>query len=307
MRTLATFLALLAATSTPFAQSINANFEVDEQGWTSHSVGYAVDSEEVVELFVGWSKMVPPLADRGGMAFFGKDHGSDLFLYIQKEVDGLSPNTNYNVVFNMDWVGRMEPSTSPVFIKISALHHEPELTDETGVMEASFKKGNVGRHSREFALIGRLTPDPLDYTFIFVRNFHNYNNAFSVNTDENGRLFLIIGVESESGDIDNIFLNTLRVLFFENGAARKISNIDPSLMRFRADKENNLVFFESDYNDDIEKVIIYTDDNHLVKLYTFSNPIAYRAFRSADLTSGTYRIEFVLNDGRIINKSYIVE
>ncbi len=295
-------LCLLAQVT--FAQSVNANFEVDEEGWTPHFTGYPVGGEETYELSAKWSKMISPLNQQGGISFSGKNYSKTLFLYIQKEINDLLPNTNYQVMFNMDWLCRMEPSAAPITVKIGVSTQEPELS-ESSLVEPSFKKGEIGKDGRDFSVIGTLKPNEFGYPF--QQNMQNYDKAFLVNTDDEGRLFLMIGVEPENDDVADIFLNTLRVVLAENGEAREISNISSSSVIFYPNMTNDVISFESDYNSEIEMVNIYTADNHLIKIYTFRDPFANRAFYTTDLLSGVYRIEFVLQDGRTINKSYTVE
>ncbi len=304
MKKITIILSLLFVTTGLFAQSVNANFEIDEQGWKPYFTGYPVGGEAGYELSVKWSKLIAPLDSQGGISFFGKNYSNQLFLYIQKEINGLLPNTNYQVMFNMDWLCQLDASALPITVKIGVVNQEPTFS-ETGLVEASFKKGEIGRNGRDFSIIGRLIPNEFGYPF--PENFQNYDNAFLVNTDNSGRLFLMIGIEPEGGPVANVFLNTLRVVLAENGEAREISNISPSSVVFYPNLTNDIIFFESDYNSEIEMVNIYSKDNHLMKVYTFQDPFADRAFRTTDLTSGTYRIEFVLIDGRTINKSYIVE
>ena len=224
MKVLTTIFSLLFATFTLFAQSVNANFEVDEQGWTSHFTGYPASEESYSRLSVEWSKIIPPFASRGGLSFVGRNYGNPIFLYIQKEVEGLLPNTNYRVMFNMDWIYQMEPETVPIFVKVGALNKEPELTDLCEIV-ASFDKGKIGQDGRDFKVVGQLTPNEFGYPF--RKNLQNYENTLSVDTDAEGRLFLMIGIEPESGDTENVFLNTLRVVLAENGAAQEVSNILP--------------------------------------------------------------------------------
>ena len=303
MRTLATILILSTASFALFAQSVNANFRSDEQGWMPRFAGYSPNAEGC-DRCIEWSIIMPPFEDKNGLSFYGKNCGTELFLYIQKEVDGLSPNTNYRLFFNTDWIYQMDSTASPVFVKAGAVAQEPEHFG-IDVMKPSFRRGDIGQNGRDISVIGQLTPDR------DRENLQNFEDPFFANTDENGRLFLMLGVESESGIFENIFLNTLRIVLAENGAAREVPNVDTPEVSvpivFHSNETNDTIFFESDYNDDIEMLNIYTQDNHLIKVYMFRNPDDTRAFRVEGLESDTYRIEFVLADGRTINKLYTIE
>ena len=295
MKKTTTIFGLLIATFVLSAQSINANFEVDKEGWTSH------------QSTVKWSNLFSPMADRGGISF-SRENQNEGFLFIEKEVADLLPNRNYRVIFNMNWLAWLETSASPIVVKVGA--------------------------SNDFIVAGRLTPNPNGYPFL--QNVNNFNNAFFVNTDHQGRLFLMIGIETENEKIEQVYLNTLRVLLRENGEARDISpveilsNVETTLptesivtneIIFEIDEtisenitaevvfvtaENGFVFFESDYNDEVEMVNIFKDD-HLMKVFRFRNPTENRAFQTTGLPPATYRIEFVLFDGRTINELLTIE
>jgi hypothetical protein len=292
----------LIATSTLFSQVINANFEEDKQGWTSHQS-------------VEWTKLFSQLSDRGGLSFSGENPDGNTFLFIQKEITKLKPNTNYRIVFNMNWVAWLDASASPIIVKVGATNQKPTISEK----------------GREFIVAGQLTPDKQGRPFL--QNVQNYNNVFFVNTDRHGRLFLVVGIETPNEIIEKIYINTVRGRFRENGEARviayggmdistnknvalnenfsetiseKISEITTTVV-FVPNAENDLVFFKSDYNNEIEMVNIYTEDNHLMKFFSFRNPSDDRAFQTKGLTPGPYRIEFLLSDGRVINEKFTVK
>jgi hypothetical protein len=374
------FLLMSFALFSQNVRSVNANFQDNNQGWEGHFLGifearetrlesgsrsYEINNEPIIK----WSSLLPPMDHRYGISFSGKNYGNDvrdhsfvremnynvdLLLFIQKEVAGLKPNTNYRVTFNMNWVCQLEPSASPIFVKVGAINQEPmvsvvtaELSDlnvykiydaRVGETPVKLDRGEIGRNGRDLIVAERITPSPSGH--LFLQNANNLENPFFVNTDDKGRLFLMIAVETEGEKIENVFLSTLRILLAENGEAREMSNVDnlsKAVVSTNEDKEditivdeenpekvvvetileetseivfipreNNLVFFESEFNNLVEMVNIYTEDNHLMKLFSFRNPSAERVFQTMGLSPGTYRIEFILNDGRIINKMYII-
>jgi hypothetical protein len=323
-----TFFALFTTSLMLSAQTFNANFETDNDGWTS------LQSIERTKLFA-------QLEDRYGLAFFGHNQNKNIPLFIQKKVENLKPNTNYRVIFNMNWLARLDVFASPIVVKVGAIQQEPttKIIDldnpDDDIIRYNFDQGEIGRNGRDFIVAGQLTPNENGHPFL--KNIHNFNNPFFVNTDENGRLFLMIGIESENEFFTDIFLTTVRVLLRENGVAREIQDVEKNsneeisiekneplndffldlidkeideittTVVFIPNAENELVFFKSDYNNDIEIVNIYTDDNHLMIFFSFRNPSVDRAFSTKGLSAGTYRIEFVLSDGRVINEKYTIK
>jgi len=261
MKKTLTIFGFLLTTSALFSQSINANFETDNEGWTSH--------QSTVE----WTNLFAPMNDRGGIHFSGERIDSinlfvegqniivdaltyrNLFLIVQKEVQNLLPNRNYRVTFNMNWHARLKPSVSPIFVKVGAMNQPPtevEIEMWSGVkrmlMEevleygeperepryeiwgtggsteyiiAKFEKGELGQDGRDFVVAGQLTPNENHYAF--MQNVNNFDNPFYVSTDQQGRLFLMIGIETENEKIENVYLNTLRVLLQEISKTQKVS------------------------------------------------------------------------------------
>jgi hypothetical protein len=311
MKKIAIIFGFLVSTSALFSQVISANFEHDAQGWTSHQS-------------VEWSRLLPPMDHRNGMHFSGEITDGDriLYLYIQKEVENLKPNTNYRIRFNMNWVCWMEISASPIWIEIGAAKNQ-EL--------AGF----------DFVSVGSLMPNELGHPFL--QNINNFEKPYQVNTDDDGRLFLWIRTTAlplEGEKIEHIFLNTVRVLLHENGKTREVPNDDETvsvlviptqhspedefeisieevseivfeetdlITLVPSHTENDLVLFKSNFNDEIKMVNIYTEDNHLIKIVGFRDFSVDEGFRTTGLISGTYRIEFVLSDGRILNKFHHIE
>jgi hypothetical protein len=176
MKKTLTIFGFLLATSALFSQSISANFQTDMEGWTSH--------QSTVE----WANLFAPMNDRGGISFARENADENYtFLFIQKEVTELVQNTRYRITFNTSWLAWLETSAFPISVKVGA--------------------------SDDFVVAGQLTPN--ENGLAFTQNINNFDNAFYVNTDDEGRLFLMIGIETENPKIENIFLNTLRVVLRE--------------------------------------------------------------------------------------------
>ncbi|MDR2907431.1 MAG: hypothetical protein LBU91_05535 [Bacteroidales bacterium] len=225
MKKILIVLSLLIATFALSAQNINANFEVDEEGWTSHFRGYQDGCLEEDELCIIWSKLIPPMGDRGGISFSGKNYSNQLFLYIQKEVGELLPNTTYNITFNTSWVSQLGSNPAPTFVKVAVLNEEPFPVYED-LIKPSFDKGPIGQNSRDFNVIGRFSANPSGYPT--QDDFHNLQNVYTGTTNLNGRLFLIIGVEPQYGHVSNIFLNTLRVVLTAAETVQPAEPAEPS-------------------------------------------------------------------------------
>jgi len=235
MKKTLTIFGFLLATSALFSQSISANFQTDMEGWTSH--------QSTVE----WANLFAPMNDRGGISFARENAGVKTsyvpgfnirvnydFLLIQKEVLELLQNTRYRITFNMNWLAWLESGMSPIIVKVGAMSKPPtyswsmpggweEIVDDgntvfqsfagSRITDLNFNRGELGQDGRDFVVAGQLTPN--ENGLAFTQNINNFDNAFYVNTDDEGRLFLMIGIETENPKIENVFLNTLRVVLRE--------------------------------------------------------------------------------------------
>ena len=284
MKKLTIIFSLLFATFALFAQSnrsINANFEVDKEGWTGHFLGIFETRDTIIdwegrellsskinhEPSITWSNLIPPLNERGGISFSGKNYSNDrrristpgrsydagLFLFIQKEVTDLLPNTTYRVVFNMNWFYQMDPSALPITIKVGAMNQEPIVTAQHVELATNkvyeirevlmhdsptpIDRGEIGRNGHDFVVAGQLIPN--ESGLPFQQNLHNFENAFFVDTDKKGRLFLMIGVEPTRGDVENVFLNTLRVVMTENRSVALNTSSDNEKINELDDEEDD--------------------------------------------------------------------
>ena len=214
MKKTLTIFGFLLATSALFSQSISANFQTDMEGWTSH--------QSTVE----WANLFAPMNNRGGISFARENTSSReehinrdySFLFIQKELANLSPNTSYRITFNTSWLAWLEASASPISVRVGAINNVPvSVFSETIIMPYGVSGKVSYLHNftieRDFVVAGQLTPN--ENGLAFTQNINNFDNAFYVNTDDEGRLFLMIGIETENPKIENVFLNTLRVVLRE--------------------------------------------------------------------------------------------
>jgi len=207
------------ATSALFSQSISANFQTDMEGWTSH------------QTTVEWANLFAPMNDRGGISFARENADeNDAFLFIQKELLELLPNARYRITFNTSWLAWLETTAFPISVHVGAMNEFPtetiEITldyeikvlDDDGetvlkTVHPVENRTKIRFNNENFVVAGQLTPN--ENGLAFTQNINNFDNAFYVNTNDEGRLFLMIGIETENPKIENVFLNTLRIVLRE--------------------------------------------------------------------------------------------
>jgi hypothetical protein len=123
----------------------------------------------------------------------------------------------------------------------------------------------------------------------------NYAKPFYVNTDKDGFLWLIIGIEPETTvrEIKPILLNTLRILFqYQGEYSPLLSNED-----FETEK------VDSEFNDDITSIEIYTGSGHLLKAIYSTDGIFAGNITADEFAEGRYYFLFNLANGKKIVRS----
>lgn len=303
------FALLLCCVGTGYSQSYNNNFKQGDDLWIGAYSGYPSNAESVYELNVSWSGLPP--TDIGnsqrGLIFSGKNYSGSLFLYAYKKITNLQPNTLYKIIFNSLVATNYYPSDGEkIYFKAGAVNRVP-IPIERRLMENNFDKGDFGRDGKHMISLGEIqTPAPsLAYKNV---QLHNYTDPFFAMTNRRGELWIIVGVEPSEDlrILPDVYLSTIRVIFQET--VEKVgSNSRATRMSIEYKPDQQSLYFQSDFDNDIEQLCVYTAEGHLVKVINFTNQFIDHTIRTADLNRGSYRLVFVLRGGEKIWREIDVE
>lgn len=181
--------------------------ESEVQRWQGDFADYPVGEEENFELEYGYAT-VPEEAGEEKPAFMisGRNFSDDLFMFLYRKIDGLEPNTTYQLTFNIELASDAPESSvgiggspgSSVFLKAGALATEPELVQENvgdvPYWRTKFDKGNQGNSGEDMILLGHVGHDLEEFRYTFIERTNE--TPFSVTTNEEGELWLIVGTDS---------------------------------------------------------------------------------------------------------------
>jgi len=206
------FSAFLVSCSAQYEQAyqFNYTFDEDQEGWVAGFADLPADHDPVFfALDSGWSKL-PSGLEGGAFYLSGNNHSDDLFMYLQKHITGLKPETTYQVGFSIDLAsntpeGMMGIGGSPgesVYIKAGAVNIEPELvTDSIDWLRLNFDKGNQATESEEMINLGTVANPNINMdTFTgeeyALMNLNNQMVPFTVTSDKDGGIWVLIGSDS---------------------------------------------------------------------------------------------------------------
>ncbi len=307
-RKISPFILFCVITLNSFAQSVNTTFSMDNEGWQPAYSGYPAQGEEGYELNIERNAIPTPFSGRNGMFFSGKNYSNRLFLFVKKEITGLEANTAYSIIFNMSIISEINPDPGAgdrIFVKVGAMTDRP-ITTQTGMVANNIKMGERGKSGRDMFMLG-VVEKAKNTPGWGNQILHNYHQPLMVNTDNRGRLWLIVGFEPEMVEMPPFYLSSVRVVLRNEGQARAIEAMNPSKIHMYPSSTGGYVNFESDFGSPVEMVSVFTDDGHLMQVYTFQESLAEYSISTSNLSSGIYKFVFTLGDGRTATKTFSIE
>jgi hypothetical protein len=196
------------------------DFEDGLEGWNVAFADYPVGEEEFYELESGHAPLPDPLDDTEyALRISGNNHSDDLFMYAYRQVGGLTPDAEYQVVFDLEIASNAPEESvgvggSPgasVYIKAGALTGEPgRIVDDLNWYRTDFDKGNQAAEGDDMVNIGTAgtTLDAFVYTII---DRSNDGEPFMARSNTNGQLWLIIGSDSGFESTTTLYYDKISV------------------------------------------------------------------------------------------------
>src|SRR5688572_29041821 len=84
--------------------SVSFDFNQSDEGWRGDfsDLPSNEDDSGFYELKYAFTDLPANLGVRKGIMLSGNNHSDDLFMFIKKKITGLSPNTSYTLVFEVE-------------------------------------------------------------------------------------------------------------------------------------------------------------------------------------------------------------
>lgn len=182
------------------------DFSKGHDGWVGDFADYPVGEETFYELNWGWSTLPYPLpSNEKGMVLSGNNHSDDLLMFIKRRVEGLEPNTQYEVAFKVTIesdvpVGQMGIGGSPgesIFFKVAASSQEPIKEVKNNFYRINIDIGSQSNGGSDGVVIGDLANSAVDVESpAFMPKEMSTTESLKAKTDEKGQLWLLVGTDS---------------------------------------------------------------------------------------------------------------
>jgi hypothetical protein len=226
-----TVLALIALTACSDAMSAEAysnielqyDFATGLQGWEPGFADYPVGSESEWGISSGVASLPVPLdGNRKAILLTGANHSDDLFMYITRGLTDLVPNGRYAVRFRVSMAtdaprGCATTAGSPgesVVLKVGVTAAAPQrIVDAAQYYRTNFDHGSQLTGGRDASPIGNLANSNANCSAprYELKEFDSGATPLTYTSDANGRLWLIVGIDSGFEGTTTAYIASVRV------------------------------------------------------------------------------------------------
>ena len=138
-------------------------------------------------------------------------------MFIRRQINGLKPNTNYRVSYEIEFasdvadgqVGVGGPPGEGVTIKAGAVITKPEKVNQSGFYQMNIDKNNQANSGSDMVIIGDFSNDTNQNEYT-LKNLVA-NDILTVSTNGSGELWLVIGTDSSFEATTTIYYNLIKV------------------------------------------------------------------------------------------------
>ena len=198
------------------------DFDSSTEGWMGDFADYPAGEEENYALDFGHSSL-PESIDitQGALKLSGRNHSDDLFMFVKKEITGLTPNKQYRINFEVEFAsnvadGEFGIGGSPgesVYIKAGATATEPQkIEDDLGWYRLNIDYGNQSEGGNDMIVLGNFANGTNENVYV-LKTLSN-STLFLATSGNNGTLWLLVGTDSGFEGETTIYINKIKVELF---------------------------------------------------------------------------------------------
>jgi hypothetical protein len=203
--------------------SNSSDFSTDLQGWVGDFADYpiGVDDSSFYELRFEYTDRPSNLGPvQKAIMLSGNNHSDDLFMFIKKKINGLQPNTDYTVVFEVELASNAEKNNTgiggapgeSVYVKAGASIIEPKKIVDGSYYRMNIDKGNQSTDGDDMKVIGNIAVESAEYNLI-TRSNSSQSIPFIVRSSALGELWLIVGTDSGFEGVTTLYYTKINVVF----------------------------------------------------------------------------------------------
>lgn len=207
--------------STPIQPGLpyQSSFQRDTDGWVAEITDYGTAQSDIME-FESTRKGLPVPLDttRKSILIESMNRSDDAFMFLKRKVKGLTPNTDYSLVFDIELASKYPGNSigiggspgSSVFLKAGASAIEPVKVLKDGFYTINIDKGEQNNEGKNAILLGDISSesDTDNYTLI---SRSNIDKPFVARSSDKGELWLLVGTDSGFEGLTTLYYSKINV------------------------------------------------------------------------------------------------
>lgn len=159
----------------------------------------------------------------------GQNHGNGLFMYLYRKIEGLEPETLYQLSYTVELasnaprnsVGNGGSPGASVYLKAGALSHQPhkiqEMVENVFYWQPDFDKGLQEEPGKDMISLGNIGTDLPEFKYSMIKR--TGSNQHSVTTSKNGELWVLVGTDSGYKGVTTLYITSVKVKATKIGLA----------------------------------------------------------------------------------------
>jgi cyclophilin family peptidyl-prolyl cis-trans isomerase len=182
------------------------DFSSGDQGFTFGFADLPADYDpEFYNLVADHRNLPAELGVGKGLFISGINHSDDLWMFWKKKLTGLQPNTEYQVVLDIEMASNVAPGLvgvggapgESVYVKAGASQAEPLVApDSEGQLRLTVDKGNQSTSGSAAAVLGNVAKENDESEQYALLHRNNRSVQQSATTSADGSLWIFFGTDS---------------------------------------------------------------------------------------------------------------
>ena len=182
------------------------DFSSGDQGFTSGFADLPASYDPALYNLVADHRTLPAELGGGkGLFISGVNRSDDLWMFWKKKLTGLQPNTEYQVVLDIEMASNVPPGLvgvggapgESVYVKAGVSQAEPLVApDSEGQLRLTVEKGNQSTSGSAAAVLGNVAKENDDSEQYVILHRNNRSVQQSGTTSADGSLWIFFGTDS---------------------------------------------------------------------------------------------------------------
>ena len=200
------------------------DFSTEQGDWTVDFSDFPASSTDSTDYELSWAYTDRPEnlgANLKSIMISGNNHSDDLFMFMKRKITGLSPNTDYTIVFNIELASNASQGPgvggSPgesVYLKAGAVGIEPKALIDNKQHVLNIDKGNQSDPGESTVLLGNIAVSPYTDRYTLITRTNTGSQVpFVARANSKGELWLIIGTDSGFEGLTTVYYTKVNVIF----------------------------------------------------------------------------------------------